>query len=71
MGKALKGLKSKMGNKVGTMAGGIFNLIKGGEAPTKTLPYLQRMQLDHPLTFKDKVVQSLLITELMDAGYAA
>ena len=70
LGRALKGLKAKMGNMVGTMAGGIFNVIKGGEVPEKALPYLQRMQLERPLTFKDKVIQSLLITELIEAGHA-
>ena len=38
LGRALKGLKAKMGNMVGTMAGGIFNVIKGGEVPEKALP---------------------------------
>jgi hypothetical protein len=69
LGKALKGLKAKMGNKVGTMAGGIFNVIKGGDVPEKALPYLQRMQLEHPVTFKDKVVQSLLVAELIEGGH--
>lgn len=67
--KALKGLKAKMASKVGTMAGGLLNVIKGGEVPEKSLPYLRRMNLEHPETFKDKIVQSLLITELVDGGH--
>ena len=67
--KALKGLKAKMASKVGTMAGGLLNVIKGGEVPEKSLPYLRRMSLEHPETFKDKIVQSLLITELVDGGH--
>jgi hypothetical protein len=70
LSKALKGLKAKMGNKVGTMAGGIFNVIKGGDVPEKAMPYLRRMKLDHPLNFKDKVVQSLLVAALVEAGHA-
>jgi acyl-CoA hydrolase len=70
LGRALKGLKAKMGQKIGTMAGGIFNVIKGGEVPAKALPYLRRMNLDNPVTFKDKVVQSLLVAELIEAGHA-
>jgi hypothetical protein len=70
LGRALKGLKAKMGQKIGTMAGGIFNVIKGGEVPAKALPYLRRMKLDNPVTFKDKVVQSLLVAELIEAGHA-
>jgi hypothetical protein len=70
LAKALKGLKAKMGHKVGTMSGGIFNVIKGGEVPARALPYLRRMKLDNPVTFKDKVVQSLLIAELIEAGHA-
>jgi hypothetical protein len=69
LGRALKGLKAKMSHKVGTMAGGIFNVVKGGEIPEKALPYLKRMQLDNPATFKDKVVQSLLIDELIAGGH--
>lgn len=69
LGRALKGLKAKMGNKVGTMAGGIFNVIKGGDIPAKALPYLKRMQLENPVNFKDKVVQSLLVNELIEGGH--
>lgn len=68
IGKALKGLKAKMGHKVGTMAGGILNVIKGGDIPPKALPYLKRMKLEHPLTFKDKVIQSLLVAQLAENG---
>ena len=69
LGKALKGLKAKMSHKVGTMTGGIFNVIKGGEIPEKAIPYLKRLNLDQPTTFKDKIVQSLLLTELIEGGY--
>lgn len=70
LAKALKGLNAKMAHKVGTMSGGILNVIKGGEVPARALPYLRRMKLDNPVTFKDKVVQSLLIAELVEAGHA-
>ncbi len=70
LGRALKGLKAKMSNKLGTMSGGIFKLIQGGPVPERALPYLRRMQLDNPVTFKDKLVQSLLIAELVEAGHA-
>jgi acyl-CoA hydrolase len=70
LARALKGLKAKMGRKVGTMSGGILNVIKGGEVPARALPYLRRMKLDNPVTFKDKVVQSLLISELIESGHA-
>ena len=70
LARALKGLKAKMGRKVGTMSGGILKVIKGGEVPARALPYLRRMKLDNPVTFKDKVVQSLLISELIESGHA-
>ena len=35
------------------MSGGILNVIKGGEVPARALPYLRRMKLDNPVTFKD------------------
>ncbi|MEN9377075.1 MAG: hypothetical protein RL710_2232 [Pseudomonadota bacterium] len=70
IGKALKGLKAKMSHKVGTMAGGIFHAIQGVEVSEKALPYLKRMNLDHPVTFKDKIVQSLLLAELIESGHA-
>jgi len=69
LSKALKNLKAKMSHKVGSMAGGIFNAVKGGEIPESALPYLKRMQLDKPATFKDKVVQSLLVDELIAGGH--
>lgn len=70
LAKALKGLKAKMANKVGTMAGGILNVIRGGDIPPRALPYLKRMNLENPTNFKDKVVQSLLVAELIEAGHA-
>jgi acyl-CoA hydrolase len=70
LGRALKGLKARMSHKLGTMSGGIFNVIRGGEIPERALPFLRRMNLDNPVTFKDKVIQSLLIAELVEAGHA-
>ena len=68
LGKALKGLKAKMANKVGTVAGGLFNVIRGHDIPPAALPYLRRMQLEHPTNFKDKLVQGLLVAELVESG---
>jgi len=68
LGKALKGLKAKMANKVGTVAGGLFNVIRGHDIPPAALPYLRRMQLEHPTNFKDKLVQGLLVAELLESG---
>ena len=68
LGKALKGLKAKMANKVGTVAGGLFNVIRGHDIPPAALPYLRRMQLEQPTNFKDKLVQGLLVAELIESG---
>ena len=38
--------------------------------PAGALPYLQRMKLDNPVTIKDKVVQGLLVAELIESGHA-
>lgn len=70
LARALKGLKAKMANKVGTMAGGILNVIRGGDVPPKAVPFLKRMNLENPTNFKDKVIQSLLVAELIEAGHA-
>lgn len=59
-----------MSHKLGTMSGGIFNVIKGGEVPARALPNLRRLKRDNPVTFKDEFVQSLLIAELVEAGHA-
>ena len=33
------------------------------------MPYLKRMNLENPTNFKDKVVQSLLVVKLIEAGH--
>nr|WHW29596.1 putative acetyl-CoA hydrolase [uncultured bacterium] len=69
LAKALKGLKAKMEHKLGTVAGGLLSMIKGGSVPEQALPYLRRMQLENPVLLKDKLVQSLLVAELVEAGH--
>lgn len=69
LSSVLKGLKAKMAQKMGAMAGGIFSVIRGSAIPEKALPYLRRMQLDKPASFKEKVVQSLLVEQLIEGGH--
>lgn len=69
LARALKSLKEKMRRRVSLMAGGLLGAIRGGEVPEAAHPYLRRMGLQDPKTFKDKVVQSLLIAELAEGGH--
>ncbi len=67
LAKALRGLKKKM-----TLSG--FQIPSTGEIrkifvpPTSTKPYLERMQLDMPVTPKEKIMRKLVLFALASDG---
>lgn len=63
IGKALKSLKKKTGTnsrKLMTM----LKAITSFGTPAKILPYLERMQLENPKTFEERLYQKILVGEL-------
>ncbi len=63
IGKALKSLKKKTGTSSGKLMTILKGLISFG-TPEKTLPYLERMKLENPKTFEEKLYRKLLVKEL-------
>jgi len=68
LGKALRGLKEKMAEGLGGKASSLGKAMTIRSVPEKTKPYLQRMQLDHPTTAKEKMMQKLVIYALTSSG---
>ncbi len=65
IGKALKSLKKKTSTTSGKLMTILKGLISSG-TPEKTLPYLERMQLENPKTFEEKLYRKLLVKELKE-----
>jgi len=40
-----------------------------GSPPARALPYLARIRLDQPTGQKDKMIQKLIVAELIAGGY--
>ena len=68
LGKALRGLKEKMAEGLGGKASSLGKAMTIRSVPEKAKPYLQRMQLDHPTTAKEKMMQKLVIYALTSSG---
>jgi hypothetical protein len=65
--KALQGVKTRLGTG-GLPLKALLQAWKVKTIPAGAVPYLQRLQLSHPRTFKDRLVQRLLVLELLEAG---
>jgi len=68
LGKALRGIKEKMAEGLGGKASSFGKAMTIRSVPEKARPYLQRMQLDHPTTGKEKMMQKLVIYALTASG---
>ena len=68
LGKALRGLKEKMAEGLGSKASSLGKAMTIRSVPKKVKPYLQRMQLDNPTTAKEKMMQKLVIYALTSSG---
>ena len=65
--KALQGVKTRLGTG-GLSLKALLQAWKVKTIPAGAASYLQRLQLSHPRTFKDRLVQRLLVLELLEAG---
>jgi acyl-CoA hydrolase len=68
LGKALKALKAKMRRK-SSMIKTLVSAIDTAEPPDAAKPYLARLKLDEPTNFKEKVIQKMLVSELIGGGH--
>ncbi len=68
LGKVLKRLKSNLGTANGLVKS-VFKVMESLSVPEAAKPYLARLQLDNPITWKEQLMQKLIIAELSAGGY--
>jgi acyl-CoA hydrolase len=70
IGQALKWLKERMTDGLGSKASNLGKAMTVRSIPVKASPYLQRMQLDDPTTAKEHMMQKLVVYALSASGAA-
>ncbi|MFO1421409.1 MAG: acetyl-CoA hydrolase/transferase C-terminal domain-containing protein [Candidatus Competibacteraceae bacterium] len=68
LGRVLKSLKLRMWTR-GDLMKTIVKAMTVGAAPEKARRYLARLQLDRPTGQKEKLIQKLIVSELVTGGY--
>lgn len=68
LGRVLKGLKLRLSTK-GDLMKTIVKAMTVGPTPEAAKRYLARLQLDRPASQKDKMIQRLILSELISGGY--
>ena len=68
LGRVLKSLKARLATKSDLMKT-IVKAMTVGSPPARALPYLARIRLDQPTGQKDKMIQKLIVAELIAGGY--
>ncbi len=68
LARVLKGLKLRLATK-GDLMKTVVKAMTVGAPPAKALPYLARLKMDQPTGQKDKMIQRLIVSELIAGGY--
>lgn len=68
LGRVLKGLKTRLATKSDLMKT-IVKAMTVGSPPAGALRYLARLKLDQPTGQKEKMIQRLIVSELIIGGY--
>jgi acyl-CoA hydrolase len=69
LGHVLKGLKARMGRRLG-LAGIVKETVGAGlDVPDEALPYLARLGLDRPSSLRETMLQRILVAELRSGGF--
>ena len=68
LGRVLKGLKVRLATK-GDLMKTIVRAMTVGTTPDTAKPYLARLKLDQPTSQKEKMIQKLIVSELISGGY--
>jgi hypothetical protein len=67
IGRALKEFKARVSrNKSKTVKGMVKQMFKC--SPVSAMPYLERLKLDNPLSFKEKMMQKVVVYALESSG---
>ena len=68
LGRVLKGLKARLSTKSDLMKT-IVRAVTAGPAPESAQRYLARLNLDQPSGQKERLIQRLIVAELIAGGY--
>jgi acyl-CoA hydrolase len=68
LGRVLKGLKARLATK-GDLMKTIVRAMTTGPTPEGAKRYLARLNLDQPVGQKERMIQKLIVAELMAGGY--
>lgn len=68
LGKVLKNLRGRLGS-IGGLMKSALRAIEVGRVPEQAKPYLARLDLENPSSWKDEVIQRLLVAELIAGNY--
>ncbi len=68
LGRVLKGLKARLATK-GDLMKTIVRAMTTGPTPEAAQRYLARLNLDQPVGQKERMIQKLIVAELMAGGY--
>lgn len=68
LGRVLKVLKARLATK-GDLMKTIIRAMTVGPAPETAKHYLARLKLDQPASQKEKMIQKLIVSELLAGGY--
>ena len=68
LAKVLQSMKKKLANPSGMMKV-MAKSVGQANIPDTALPYLERMELDKPASFKERMIQKVLVEELVAGGY--
>ncbi|NOR23353.1 MAG: hypothetical protein GQ542_02990 [Desulforhopalus sp.] len=69
LAKILKSMKKKLARPSGMMKAMVQSAGKS-RIPDGALSYLERMELTNPTSFKERMIQKILVAELVSGGYA-
>ncbi len=68
LGRVLKGLKARLATR-GDLMKTIVRAMTAGAVPETAKPYLARLGLDRPVGQKERMIQKLIVSELMAGGH--
>jgi len=68
IGKALRGLKEKMAEGISSKAKSLTKAMTFRSVPENAKPYLERLELDNPVSSKEKMMQKLVLFALDSSG---
>jgi hypothetical protein len=68
LGKVLKTLKGRLASPAGTLRA-VAQAMDVGAIPAAARPYLKRLGLERPSSLKERMIQKVIVSELIAGGH--